>query len=223
MTKAHSNWKSRVLGDFSNWIENLTEIEEEVEGSLSNGPDLHDLFSAVTTLRQEIRLQNREQSKAERELGRAAERYDEAVQKINQREGDLRVVSHRAVRQAENICLRSFLEMHDTMLRGHSAAEKISDDKGFFRRLPPGIEGIVEGYEIAMRRFDRIMAEFDVYRIEAVGQTFDSKTMHALETRFEESIGDNIVIEELLPGYMRDDDVLRLADVVVNRILNKTN
>ena len=223
MTNAHSNWKNRVLNDFSNWIENLSEIEEQTEDSLSNEPDLHDLLSAVTTLRQEIRLQNSEQSKAKKELGRAAERYDEAIEKINQREGDLRVVSHKAVRHAENTCLRSFLQMYDIILRGYSAAKKISAHKGLIRRPPPGIEGIVESYEIAMRRFDRIMAEFDVHRIEAVGQTFNDKTMHAMETRYEETIGDNIVIEELLPGYMRDDDILRLADVVVNRLSKEIN
>jgi molecular chaperone GrpE (heat shock protein) len=41
--------------------------------------------------------------------------------------------------------------------------------------------------------------------------------MHAMEVRRIEQAGDGEVVEELLGGFARDGDVLRLAEVAVNR------
>ena len=41
---------------------------------------------------------------------------------------------------------------------------------------------------------------------------------HAMEVRRIEQAEDGVVVEELLGGFTRDGDVLRLAEVAVNRL-----
>ena len=68
-------------------------------------------------------------------------------------------------------------------------------------------------------RFDRLLSRFDVRRVQTVGQPFDARVMHAVEARRVDRVGDGEVVDELRSGFVRHDDVLRLADVVVNRRL----
>lgn len=217
MNEPGSEWKRRVLEDFARWLDELEEDTGDGETGEKPELDLRDLFAELAALRQEVRLQNREQSRAGRELAQAAVRYDGAAELVMRRENDLAAFEKRISREAENRCLSSFLEVRDALARGLEAAVEVRDSRGLFRRPPRGICGVVEGYEIALRRFDRMLSRFGVRRLHTADQPFDARTMHAAETRRVGRAGDSVVVEELLSGYTRGGDVLRLADVVVNR------
>ena len=107
--------------------------------------------------------------------------------------------------------------MRDALVRGRDAAVRLRDRPRLFGRPPRGAAGVVEGYELAIGRFDRMLSRFDVRSVQTVGCPFDGRVMHAVEARRVDRIGDGVVIEELRSGFVRRDDVLRLADVAVNR------
>ena len=76
------DWKQQALAEFRQWLDELdaappaaAEQEQEPDGGAAPC-DLRDLFAELAALRQEVRLQNREQSRAGRELANAAARYD---------------------------------------------------------------------------------------------------------------------------------------------------
>ena len=102
--------------------------------------------------------------------------------------------------------------------RGLDAATGLREPRGLFRRAPRGIAGVVESYELALRRVDRMLSRFGVERLKTTGHPFDSRTMQAMEVRRVEQAGHGVVVEELLSGFTREGDVLRLADVAVNRL-----
>ena len=224
MSERCGDWKERALEDFREWLDDLPEPaedegeDEEGDARESHEIDLRDLFAEFAALRQEVRLQNREQSRASRELAKAAESYETATRLIRRREDDLAAFEKRVVTEAENRCLRSVLEVHDALVRGRDAAMELRERRGLFRRPVPGIAGVVEGYELALRRFDRMLARFGVRRLQTNGHPFDSRTMHAMEVRRIEQAEDGVVVEEMLGGFTRDGDVLRLAEVAVNRL-----
>ena len=221
------DWKRSALEDFRRWLDELGEDApdpRDTAGDDAGAPpspecDLHDLFAELAALRQELRLQNREQSRAGREAARAADRYDAAAERMRRHEDDLAAFEKRVAREAENRCLRSVLEVRDALVRGREAAVELRERPGgLFRRPPRGVAGVVEGYEMALRRFDRMLSRFGVRRVPATGHPFDSRTMHAMEIRRVEQAEDGVVVDELLGGFTRDGDVLRLADVAVNRL-----
>ena len=218
MSERSGDWKQSALDDFRQWLDDLAEDALDAEDQESPECDLRDLFAEFAALRQEIRLQNREQSRAGRELAKAAAGYETATHLIQRREDDLAAFERRVSREAENRCLRSVLEVRDALIRGREAAVGLRERAGLFRRPPRGIAGVVEGYEMAIRRFDRMLSRFGVRLLRSTGHPFDSRTMHAMETRRVEQVEDGVVVEELLSGFTRDGEVLRLADVAVNRI-----
>ncbi len=79
--------------------------------------------------------------------------------------------------------------MRDALVRGQDAAVCLRDRRRLFARPPRGVGGVVEGYELAIRRLDRLLSRFDVRRVETVGQPFDGRVMHAVEARSVDRIG----------------------------------
>lgn len=220
MSEPDSDWKERALADFRRWLDDAAPLPDagtESAAAEPPEPDLHTLFAEFTALRQEVRLQNREQSRAVRDLGKAAEGYEAAARLVQRREDDLAAFETRVVREAENRCLRSVLGVRDALVRGRDEAVRLRDRGGLFGRRPRGIAGVVEGYELALRRFDRALAGYGAESVKTAGQPFDSRTMHAVEMRRTGHAGDGVVVEELLGGFTRDGEVLRLAEVAVNR------
>ncbi len=218
MNDPDHDWRDRVLEDFRRWIGELVETEPPDRTARPAEPDLHGLYAELAALRQEVRLQNREQARTGKELAKAADRYDGAVKSMSLRERDLVAFEKRVAHETENRCLRSMLDVRDNLARGHAAASAIGNRRGFLLRRPRGIDSIAEGYGIALRRFDQMLAGFGVDRMKTTGRPFDPRTMQATELRRSSVIEDGVVVEELRSGFMRGEELLRLAEVAVNRI-----
>ena len=217
MSEPGGDWKQRVIDDFRQWLDAAGEEPAEHGEPDAGDCDLRDLFAEFAALRQEIRLQNREQARAGRELAAAAERYDTATRRAERCDERLAAFEQRVSRTAEDRCLLETLEVRDALVRGRDAAVRLRDRPRLFTRPPRGAAGVVEGYELAISRFDRMLSRFDVRPVQTVGRPFDSRVMHAVEARRVDRIGAGMVVEELRSGFVRRDDVLRLADVAVNR------
>ena len=217
MSEPGGDWKQRALDDFRQWLDAAGEVPTEHEEPDAGDCDLRDLFAEFAALRQEIRLQNREQARAGRDLAAAAERCDAAARRQKCCDETLAAFEQRVSRTAEDRCLVETLEVRDALVRGRDAAVRLRDRPRLFGRPPRGAAGVVQGYELAISRFDRMLSRFDVRPVQTVGRPFDSRVMHAVEARRVDRIGDGVVVEELRSGFVRRDDVLRLAEVAVNR------
>ena len=218
MDRPGDAWKQQALADFGQWLDEWTEDCSEVNAEEGAECDLRDLFAEMAALRQETRLQNREQAKVGRELAKAATLYESVADWAQHREEDLASFEKRVAKEAEDRCLRPFLEVRDALVRGQAAAVQLHRRPRLFRRPSPGTAGVVQGYELALRRVDRMLAQFGVQLLQTVGQPFDTRTMRAVEVRRVAQFGDNVVVEEFLSGFTRNGEVLRLAEVAVNRL-----
>ena len=217
MREPDGDWKRQALEDFRQWLDGLGAEPADPEEADAAGSDLRDLFAELAALRQEVRLQNREQARAGRELAAAAERSEAAARRAERSDATQAALEERVARTAEDRCLVETLEVRDALARGRDAAVRLRDRRRLFRRPPRGAGGVVEGYDLALRRLDRMLSRFDVRRVETVGRPFDGRVMFAAEARRDDGTPDGLVVEELRSGFVRRDDVLRLADVAVNR------
>jgi molecular chaperone GrpE len=74
-----------------------------------------------------------------------------------------------------------------------------------------------EGQEITLRRLDQVLAGHRVYPLEAVGRPMDPHTMRAAEVDSRADVDNGIVTGELRKGFLWEGEVLRLAEVRVNK------
>ena len=74
---------------------------------------------------------------------------------------------------------------------------------------------IAEGMEKIYKQFQKTLEEAGVKPIEAVGQEFDTNFHNAVMHVDDDSLGENIVAEELQKGYMYRESVVRHSMVKV--------
>lgn len=79
------------------------------------------------------------------------------------------------------------------------------------------IKPIKHGLKLVFDKFYKILDDHGVKKIESKGKPFDFNYHEALMQREEEGVPPHTVIEEIEPGYMYKDKVLRHSKVIVSQ------
>lgn len=72
-----------------------------------------------------------------------------------------------------------------------------------------------QGFVLIARQFDEAFANIGIEKIPAVGSQFDPNLHNAVMHIDDESVGDNIIVEELMPGYKYKEKIIRHSMVKV--------
>lgn len=215
-----SDWKEKSLQDFRLWLSDIPENNAEIS-HYNETCDLYTLLSEFTGLRQEIRLQNREQLKSVKAVNSFADSFQESFRIIKQNSKEIKDLKSGLAKDAETKVLSNFFDLKDSLLRGLSSVKKTRKNKGFLGRGKAELDLIIEGYEIAVRKFDRVMEFSGVTSVETIGEKFDPKTMKAVSISEDyKSVKDlknksGFVIEQVSAGFLKENEVLKYAEVVV--------
>ncbi len=81
----------------------------------------------------------------------------------------------------------------------------------------PGPTGLLQGVEITLKEFLRVLEKFGLTSIEAQEKKFDPSLHHAMTQVDRDDIDDNTVVEEFRKGYTFRDKVLRPSLVAVSK------
>ncbi len=208
------DWRKEVLDDFASWLKDLDSFPESPP-AMDLSHDRFEVVGEITALRQEIKRQSREQGKLNEELNRMGDLYKEALSRLGATTYDLASLKQEVQDETEKSVFFLFADLRDALERGLDGVLKATAQQSFFRKLPPAWNAVREGYELALSRFDRAMANLGIQKIEARGLPFDSKLMVAIATRCEPGVEAGTVLEESLSGYVRGEVILRTARVVV--------
>ena len=98
--------------------------------------------------------------------------------------------------------------MVDGLEEGIHAIRQLNDDN----RL---VSALAEGFLIVQERLLGILKKWDVTPIESVGQPFVPHLHQAVDTVNAVEVPENAIVEEQRRGYLRGNEVLRYAEVVV--------
>jgi len=76
--------------------------------------------------------------------------------------------------------------------------------------------GLVKGVEITLKELHRTLEKFGLSRIDSSGKEFDPSVHHAMTQVERDDLDEKMVAEELRPGYLYNDKVLRPSLVSVS-------
>ncbi len=208
-------WKTKAAEDFSQWLSEIPDSRPASEFATVDSCDLFTLLSEFSALRQEIRFQNREQSRAMGNMDELISGMREAAEMFKVKAREIESLEENIRLSCEKRVSIPYFDVRDALLRGRDAAEAVMSKKSFFRPLPKGMEGVQEGYEMAIRRMDKALANSDIEVVETVGKPFDAKLMKAIGKKESPGTAPGVVVEEAAGGFVRKDEILRTARVIV--------
>lgn len=85
------------------------------------------------------------------------------------------------------------------------------------RRQGRLLKALREGQEMTLRRMDRILSDYGVRPLEIMGKPLDPHTMRVVEVESRPDQEQGMVTGELRKGFLWDDELLRTAEVKVNK------
>jgi molecular chaperone GrpE len=209
--------KNELLEDFRNYLE-----QSRLESfTTQEQPDLHTLLSEMAGLKAEVKAESRQFKSTLDTLSSALA----AVQEDNKAlAAELAMHAERMEQQQRQIMrtmLLDIVEIYDRLAAGLEALQNYRPVSSLFKHSRDQdvrfIKHFKEGQAMTVRRFEQLLRQYQVRPIDCVGQLFDPVTMSAIETGYDPKLENGIVLEELRKGFLLQDQVLRLAEVKVNK------
>jgi molecular chaperone GrpE len=237
--------REQILSRFTAWLDAVLAEEESPQGiaaeilaALDAGPqdgsppptktavdgqwDLYSMWSAMTALTQEVKLQ-----------GRSFKQLSETVAPVADLAPLLPEMQRHADERARGEVLDVVLDLRDRLRRGLDSARagqvglRKSFELGWRSRLfgldkpleaaLDAVAALEKGYLLSLERLNEVLDRSDVREIECQGQPFDPTSMHAVDLEETSGAPEGTVLEVYRAGYEWKGEVYRPAQVKVAR------
>jgi len=215
MTRLDDAQKQRLVEEFRACLE---QWEEEGEDA-SEPVDLRTLLGEMAALKNEVRLESRQFKGALEELksfGEALRAHNERLVRDLER---AREQAAEAQRQVERRLLLGMLDLRDRLQAGADAAA--ARRPSVLARLAPGetrfARALSEGLTLTLQRLDELLVTHRVRPIDALGQPLDPQRMRAVGVEAVPEAPDGMVLREARRGFLLGGELLRAAEVIVNK------
>lgn len=210
--------KHTLLEEFRNYLE---QSKLEQFGTIEQ-PDLNTLLSEMAGLKAEVKAESRQFKNTLDTLNTALT----ALQSDNRILSDeLALYSERLEQQRHEITrtmLLDIVDIYDRLCNSLEIVENYRPISALFKHSRREdvrfINQFKDGQGMTVRRFAQSLQRYEVREIDCVGKLFEPSTMHAVETGHDPKHANGIVLEQLRRGFLFGDQVLRLAEVKVNKI-----
>jgi molecular chaperone GrpE len=194
-------------------LEMMADADAIADADADTGTDLHSLYIEMAALRSEVRTESRlvkdtldlvrdVVGRAETERARLAELEREAA--------------------LLKPLLIDLIEVRDRLAAGVAGQSPgTAAPSPWYRRMLRGADTTAdawrEGLRMTLNRFDRVLRERGVVPVDVVGKPFDPRLARAVGTAADAGLENGIVVQEVRSGFLWEGELLRPADVVVNK------
>ena len=185
-------------------------------------PDLTVLFTDLAGLKSEVKAESRQFKATLDTLNEAVS----ALKADNQALADELAASaerlKQQVRESQRKLLLDIIDIYDRLSEGFRVLQNYRPVDALFNHSKKQdvrfINGFTKGQEITLKRFEQLLQRRNVFSIDCVGKPFDAHSMKTLEVGHDTKLENGIVLEELRKGFLFEDQILRLAEVKVNKL-----
>jgi molecular chaperone GrpE len=210
--------KESLLDQLRQYLEGIDGMPISAPDPGSAEADLFTVFVELAAVRNEVRTESRLVKEALDQFRTVFGTLQSSHATLEQELKRLQAEARERGQELLRPLLLDLLDLRDRLdaaLRAPAAPASRWLDRWRKPRAEP--EHWREGIGITVRRLDRKLAERRVSRIELVGRRFDPRLAHAVGTRQDASVAPGVVVDEVRAGYLWDDELLRIAEVIVNK------
>ena len=181
--------------------------------------DLHSLLAEMAALKNEVRLQARQFKTALEQMQALADALREQTERLQRDLDRSRLQLAETKTQAERGLLLGLLDLRDRLQAGLDAqlAWRPAPLQRLLGAEPRLARSMREGSALVLQRLDALLESYRVQPIAAVGQPLDPHAMRAAGVEWSPQVGEGLVLRELRRGFRQGGELLRLAEVIVNK------
>ncbi len=206
-----SGQKEQLLEQFGAYLD-----EPDTQPDGPTEVDLYTLFTELAAVKTEVKIESRQVKAALEEFKGLTDLLRDNNDQLNT-ELSRRHRDEKQMRQEiERPLLLELLEMRDRINDGVLAAQTWRPSL-LRRRSRRQIASLRSGMEISLRRLDTLLTRYRVKAVDTVGCPLDPHCMQVTGAEENAEYKDGIVLAEERRGYLRGDQLLRSAEVVVNK------
>lgn len=204
-----------LVARFRDYLDGAEEMPPE---QATEAPDLFSLLAELAAMKNEVKIESRQVKSA---LDEFRGLFDTLQQSNARLDGELSRQRERETRErqdTERNLLLELLELRDRMQAGQD--QLLRYRPGWLaRRGGAGdyVGGIAEGQAMLLRRLDETLERRGVRPLQTLGRRFDPATMHATDTTHDPERDGGQVLGETRSGYLHHGQLLRPAEVIVNK------
>ncbi len=210
--------KNDLLEEFQKYLE-----QNKLDSfSTDEQPDLNSLLTELAGLKTEVKAESRQFKNTLDTLTSALSTVQDDNKALTT---ELAAFSLRLQQKQEELMRTMLLEIVDIYARmstAHTVLQNYRPQSSVFgksrKKDVSFITSFKEGQVMTVTRFEQFLQQYKVQVIECVGKLLDPVTMTAVETGQDPKFENGIVVQELRKGFLYKDQVLRLAEVKVNKI-----
>ena len=215
-----STKKKALLEEFRTFLEN--DYDEILSDTVSNKGqvDLYSLFSELLIIKNEVRSEARQFNSALEQFRTLLEQLQSDKLNLTAELVRCREQEQTQSRNAMRPLLLQLLELRDRIEAGVKAAENYRPKRLTRlsrRREVDVINALKEGQALTLARLDQLLASFDVLPVQVLDQQLDPHSMRAAELDQQADFADGLVTAECRKGFFWGSEVLRVAEVKVNK------
>lgn len=181
--------------------------------------DLQTLLAEMTALKAEVRAETTASREQREQLKTALQSMEESLQQAQRREESAQQQMERLRNQHKQQLVDAWIDALERVQRSLEKAQLLAKPKRTWWRTitNPAAESLAEGLALTQHHLLAQLRHLGISPIVTVGQPFDPKTMQAMGTVSDPTREDGVVVEELMPGYLDNQGIKCVAQVVVNR------
>lgn len=211
--------KERLLEEFRACLERCDDEGTNEADDEENRVDLFTLLKEIAELKNEVRLESRQYKVMLEELRSFSDGLREQNQRLIQDLERAREQSAVIQRKTERDLFLDMLDLRDRLEAGVKAS--VSHQPHFIFRLFPNEMRFArsqgEGLTLILQRLDDQLASYRVRPFNAIGQSLDPYLMRVVGLESVQEKPDGQVLRESRRGFYHDGELLRAAEVIVNK------
>ncbi len=208
--------KQALLSRFQAYLETAETAAPESQTETS---DLYSIFVEVAGLRSEVRTESRLVKEALDQFRSLFDMLQASQASVQQELDRARATARDQADAALRPLLLDVVDLRDRLLAALASA--VAARPGWagrlWRRPASGDAAWQEGLRMTVRRLDQVLLDRRVVPVQLIGLPFDPRRARVVATVADRSTAEGTVLEEVRPGFLWNDQVLRTADVIVSK------
>lgn len=189
-----------------------------------------EIRSDETVLNEEDKCSCSESCECEKNKKGDKKEKKDKIAKLEEENKKLKEQYYRTLADSENFKKR----IDDERIRERKYAsqrliEKLLNDLDIFDKAvnmktdDPVLQNFLMGFQMINGNLQRVLEEEGVKKIKSIGEKFDPRYHNAVDTKWDESVEEDVILQEMLSGYTYKDRVLRASNVIVNKKPQEVN